>query len=192
MVLRGTTVELNSGLTAPRIGRPLCPARHRQRSDGFMPPRCPSQTSRIELEISQVDGVGTDSSFPHRAGATRATRGCRQGADLQPQPQRGRARLLVAQDYPWTHFICGHLGPLATRENVVIPAITAPRNDRPRLLGVVVLAIGIRLCGAGSRLSAAPIVSSAAVGRPAVLPGSYRGDNPVLQDRRRVLGWQFG
>jgi hypothetical protein len=28
MVLRGTTVQLNSGLTAPKIGRPLCPARH--------------------------------------------------------------------------------------------------------------------------------------------------------------------
>jgi hypothetical protein len=28
VVLRGTTVQLNSGLTAPKIGRPLRPARH--------------------------------------------------------------------------------------------------------------------------------------------------------------------
>ena len=28
MVLRGTTVQLNSGLSAPKIDRPLCPARH--------------------------------------------------------------------------------------------------------------------------------------------------------------------
>jgi hypothetical protein len=26
----------------------------------------------------------------------------------------------IALDYPWTHFICGHLGRLATREDVAV------------------------------------------------------------------------
>src|SRR5690349_9390679 len=50
VVLRGTTVQLNSGLTAPKIGRPLCPARHRA---SVAPVSCrggaPHGASRIEL-----------------------------------------------------------------------------------------------------------------------------------------------
>jgi hypothetical protein len=26
----------------------------------------------------------------------------------------------TALDYPWTHFICGHLGRLATRDDVAV------------------------------------------------------------------------
>ena len=26
----------------------------------------------------------------------------------------------IALDYPWTHFICGHLGRLATRDDVTV------------------------------------------------------------------------
>ncbi len=43
MVLRGIAVQLNSGLTAPKIGRPLGPARHMASVPPVSCPRwCPS------------------------------------------------------------------------------------------------------------------------------------------------------
>ena len=38
----------------------------------------------------------------------------------------------TALSYPWTHFICGHLGRLATREDVAVHQHTSPTSKPAR------------------------------------------------------------
>ena len=62
MVLRGIAVQLNSGLTAPKIGRPLCPARHMPSVVPVSCPRwCPFGHRELNL-ISPPDALA-DSPF---------------------------------------------------------------------------------------------------------------------------------
>ncbi len=80
MVLRGIAVQLNFGLTAPKIGRPLCPARHTaQRTAVSCPDGAPTGIVELNSKLMCIThlkggGASTEMQRVKEGGARRRVR----------------------------------------------------------------------------------------------------------------------
>ena len=97
----------------------------------------------------------------------------------------------IALDYPWTHFICGHLGLLATHDDVAvhqqyIADIEASSREALASIGRIAVLRGGRgeLLGRGHCSVQSPAAAGATDSGPAVQPGPVRRG----PDRGRVRG----